>query len=202
MEMTYEQVRENLKSGDVVLFSGKGFVSMVVRWFTSLCNGFRYTKFSHVGMVATDSERILIFESTQLKGKKGVQLNAMSERIKEYGGQCWVRHLACDRGESYHSTLSNYIQEMLGRKYERNLIELMGATSHLVQKLSDHDDHLKTVFCSELVCGGMKRQKHLPKSKPANFYDPQDFELNGVIDKHLCEAERPAKLSDVIKVML
>lgn len=130
MVMTYKQIRADLKSGDIVLFSGKGFVSMMVRWFTSLCNGFKRTKFSHVGMVATDSERVLIFESTQLDGKNGVQLNALSHRLKEYGGKCWVRHLSCERDEVYYSTLSNYIQEMLGRRYERNLIELMGAASN------------------------------------------------------------------------
>lgn len=42
--MKYSDIRHNLCTGDIVLFSGAGMVSNVIKWATR-------SKWSHVGMV-------------------------------------------------------------------------------------------------------------------------------------------------------
>ena len=85
---TYGQMRMGLKTGDIVLFSGKGGISDWIKWFSG-------SSWSHAGMVLNlpDWDMLLLFESTTLnsiedvksgRAVRGVQLVPLSERIKTY----------------------------------------------------------------------------------------------------------------------
>lgn len=97
MQQKYAEVRKNLKTGDIVLFSGKSAFSKLIR-LGSL------SKWSHVGVVmnlpeydfvtvweSTTSSRVEDVASGELK--MGVQLVPLSERVNTYNGDISVRHL-------------------------------------------------------------------------------------------------------------
>jgi len=61
----YTEVRDNLNTGDIVLFSGKGGISTAIKLFT-------HSKWSHVGMVfkVPNINMVLLWESTTLANIK------------------------------------------------------------------------------------------------------------------------------------
>ena len=82
----YRAIRPELRTGDVVLFSGRGVISGVVR----LLSGSRW---SHCGMVFQVSaiDALLVWESTSLTAipdattgriTNGVQLTLLSQRVQ------------------------------------------------------------------------------------------------------------------------
>ncbi|MDQ5908338.1 MAG: hypothetical protein QG599_429 [Pseudomonadota bacterium] len=88
--MRYETIRDQLKKGDVLLFSGKGGISEGIKFFT-------LSKWSHVGMVYRLEDphdangTVFCWESTTLNdladadsGKltQGVQRVELSERLE------------------------------------------------------------------------------------------------------------------------
>jgi len=87
----YHELRDELKTGDLILFSGKGAISNVIKLFSG-------GKWSHVGMVlrvpALD-DAVLLWESTTLSDipdieselpTKGVQVVPLSQRLSKYRG--------------------------------------------------------------------------------------------------------------------
>ncbi len=94
-------VREHVNTGDVVVFSGRGAVSSVIKRHTG-------SVWSHVGMaIWTDgfgsetSRRLLCIESTTLNElpdvtgeyRRGVQMTLLSQRIAAYDGAMWLSRL-------------------------------------------------------------------------------------------------------------
>ena len=94
---TYDEVRERLDTGDIVLFSGKGLISMGLK-IGALCT------WSHVAMAVRVKEPdvVLLYQTTPVckakdffegKLKNGVQINVMSEAVNGYNGTVAIRHL-------------------------------------------------------------------------------------------------------------
>ena len=94
---TYESVRDCLKTGDIVLFSGKGGISHAIKLTTN-------SMWSHVGMVLRlpRSQAVFLWESTTLTNlkdaidgrvKHGVQLVLLSDRLRTYDGEVSIRRL-------------------------------------------------------------------------------------------------------------
>lgn len=81
------------KPGDILLFSGEGFLSHLTKWFT-------WSNFSHVGVITP----LGLFESQKLSNipdidgifKKGVQIVNTDDRIRLYEGNVYYRKI---RGE-------------------------------------------------------------------------------------------------------
>ena len=94
--MKYEKLRTKLKTGDIVLFSGKGFVSWLIKWFTK-------SKWSHVGMAMRilDYDMVLLWESTRMTSVKdiygehhtGVRILPLSKALEKYKGSAGVRYI-------------------------------------------------------------------------------------------------------------
>jgi len=74
--MTYAEVRERAKNGDVLLLEGSGFVSKFIRVFTG-------QSISHVAALVWLEDGLFIAE--MIEGT-GYQLKPASERIKGYKG--------------------------------------------------------------------------------------------------------------------
>jgi hypothetical protein len=174
----YETLRKNLRTGDLVLFSGKGAMSHGIKLFTS-------SKWSHVGMVLKlpDTDTIFLWESTTLlnladaidgKRKKGVQLVLLSDRIKTYDGDASIRHL-----QNFSVSVSRYEKLMKLRKsfrnkpYEKSQIELL--KSAYDGPWGHNEEDLSSLFCSELVAEAYQCLGLISNKIPSNEFTPKDF---------------------------
>jgi hypothetical protein len=177
---TYLQIRGKLKTGDIVLFSGKGGVSDWIKLFSG-------STWSHVGMVLRlpQMDMVLLWESTTLsnlpdiesgKARKGVQLVPFSERIKMYKGDVAVRLLSKSITPQMETGLGKFRKKASRLKYEQNKIELI--RSAWDGPLGGNKENLSSVFCSELLAESYQRMgllKEPPTGWPSNEYTPRDF---------------------------
>ena len=83
----YSNVRNQMRPGDVIAFGGKGQFSEIIKFATR-------SEVSHVGVIFQVDRtgrqfKNLVIESTSLNGKSGVQINFMSQRVRNYEGEVW-----------------------------------------------------------------------------------------------------------------
>jgi hypothetical protein len=179
---TYNDVRAQLKTGDLLLFSGKGAVSNVIKLFSG-------GKWSHVGMVLRVpelSDAVLLWESTTLSDipdvetelpTKGVQIVPLSQRLSRYRGEVTLRALGKPITDAMFKKLAARRQELSRRPYEKGEMELLKAAWDYIGGASGGED-LSSVFCSELVAEAYQAMGLLdeyPKGLPSNEYTPVDF---------------------------
>ena len=190
----YKDIRDDLKSGDIVLFSGKGGVSEWIKWFTR-------SAWSHVGMVIKSEEigSVLLWESTTLsdltdiqtgKAVRGVQLVGMRDRVDTYSGEkIAVRQLSKSLSKEQIATLGSLRSKFAGKPYEESKIELLKAAADML--LPENREDLSSLFCSELVAEAYQRMGLLGEKKPSNEYTPEDFST---------QADKPLKLKENFKL--
>ena len=182
---TYDDVRNNLDTGDIVLFSGKGLISMGLK-IGALCI------WSHVAMVVRvrEPDVALLYQSTPvckakdfMDGvlKNGVQINVMSEAVKTYNGKVAIRHLSVARTPEMLSGLSRFRQEVKNRPYEARIIDMVKAVWD--GPLGHVDEDLSSLFCSELVAEAYQHMGLLPSNesggKESSEYTPKNFSEEG-----------------------
>ncbi len=176
--MKYSEIRDKLRTGDIVLFSGKGLVSTVIKRFTR-------SPWSHVGMVirSIELDMLLLWESTTLSKvkdvrsdtlKQGVQLVALGERISAYDGTVAVRQLedTCVNGKRLEA-LKEFRAEIKDRPYEESKLELL--KSAYDGPFGHNEEDLSSIFCSEMVAEAYQRMGFLTEDTSSNEYDPADF---------------------------
>ena len=171
----YAEIRDSLKTGDIVLFSGQSQVSGILKWF-------KRSKWSHVGMVVKlpQFDAIMLWESTLLSSATdvetgmpslGVRLVPLSQRI---GGEVAIRRLEnVVLSQEDIDKLSALRVELRGRPYERNPVELFKSVWDL--PFGRNEEDLSSVFCSELVAEAYQALGLLPEEQPSNEYTPADF---------------------------
>lgn len=176
--MNYQDIRQQLKMGDIVLTSGKTLFSQAIRWMTR-------SHWSHVGMVvrAEQWDFVLLWESTtgarikdveSTKISHGVQLVPLSERLKAYDGGFAIRQLSRPLTENETETLSRFRHEVSGRTFDYNVIELLKAAWDSGIMSDNHED-LSCLFCSELIAETFQALGFLDENRPSNEYVPSDF---------------------------
>lgn len=182
--MKYEDIRNQLKTGDILLFSGKSGISEGIKFFT-------VSKWSHVGMVYRfDDPRdakgsIFCWESTTLSnledadtGKltKGVQRVELSERLERCfssGYEISVRPLSKALTDDMIKALNYFRHEVSGRPYELDKIQLLKSAYDKI--FGENKEDLSSLFCSELVAEAYQRMGLLTEKTPSNEYTPKDF---------------------------
>ncbi len=194
LPVKYSEIRNELKSGDMILFSGGGFVSRMIQMFTR-------SQWSHVGLVIKDDwwDMLLLWESTTLSKiktvhgniRQGVAIRPLSEVIENYDGQVGVRQLTFPLTDAQELTIGELRQEFKGRDYEQNKSELFKSAYDFIGGRNEED--LSSLFCSELVAEAYQRVNFLDEVKPSNEYTPADLaELSLDI--------RWNRFSDIIKI--
>lgn len=178
MTVAYQSMRSQLRTGDIVLFSGKGGISTGIKWGT-------LSKWSHVGMVLRlpEYDFVTVWESTTLsttidldskQPRKGVQLVPLSARVSGYDGDIAVRRLTGVADDDVNvDELMNLRKEISGRPYEQSKIELI--KSAYDGPLGRNAEDLSSLFCSELVAEAYQRMGLLADGVPSNEYTPADF---------------------------
>ncbi len=155
--MTYDSLRDVVSTGDLVLFSGRGFVSDIIKRVT-------HSEWSHVGMVVRaevlGQSAVLLWESTTLcdvpdiehgHGIKGVQLVSLSKRVATYAGRMAVRHLRGPRPLGMGIGFMQAHDAFHEMPYEQRLISLAFAGIGLpAADVAPRD--AASLFCSEVMC--------------------------------------------------
>lgn len=183
MKGMYSDVRHMLKTGDLVFFSGEGFVSNLIKIVTR-------SQWSHVGMVVRldELDSVLLWESTTLSNaedidgtyKHGVQLVSLSDRINLYRGEVAYRLIDFDRTPEQLSALGALRAELKDRPYERSLSELVESAFDWFGPENTPD--LSSCFCSEIVAAALQKIGLLSSVKPSNEFTPSDLVAVPLID--------------------
>ncbi|TPW16851.1 MAG: hypothetical protein FD126_3788 [Elusimicrobia bacterium] len=131
----YSDVRSRLATGDLVLFSGAGFFSGLLKWVIG-------ARWSHVGVVVRTPSfpgRVMLWEATTLanladaetgRSAAGVQLVPLSERLTLYEGEFKLRVLQPAVTPGMEAALEARRRELTGRPYEESKLELLRAAWH------------------------------------------------------------------------
>lgn len=182
----YSDVRSELKTGDLVLFSGASFFSSVIKWAVG-------GKWSHVGVVVrlpSLPERVLLWESTTLadlpdvetgRAAAGVQLVYLSDRLASYAGEFKLRALDKPVTPEMEGALARRRAQLSGRPYEADELELFNAAFDAWFPQLERE-RLHSLFCSELVAEAYQAMGLLPEppqGPPSNEYTPHDFARRG-----------------------
>ena len=198
MTAEYHDLREELQTGDLVLWSGKGKFSAIIKAGT-------FCKWSHVGIIVNLKAYnfVTMWESTtggctyDLESgviRNGVQLVPLSARVQEYSGDIAIRKLYGPNKQRdwFHEdqlqSLWKLRKDLRNKPYYNpdgdNPGDLEDSTWK--QKLElfkavydgiwgDNKEDLSGVFCSELVAEAYKCLGLLPQEIPSNEYTPADF---------------------------
>ena len=172
----YDEIRADLSTGDIVLFSGRSFGSRLIQRATRC-------RWSHVAMAVRVPEYdfVCLWESTtggqveDLRSgrvRRGVQLVPMSERVRQYEGRIAVRHRAGGPRVYTPKVIAELRAELRGRPYEESMIDLACAA---LEGSHGGEEDLSSLFCSELVAEAYQRLGLLPDDPPSDTYTPADF---------------------------
>ncbi len=195
----YDEIRPHLRTGDIVLFSGKGGMSSLIRAFTD-------SEVSHEGMVIRhrNIDQVELYESTTLSNLtkfKGVQIVSLRDRILTYKGEIWIRRLhGFDFNTKRKQQLNHFIAEHKGKHYEKNMFEMLGSSCRWIYNRPD----MSTIFCSELIAALWMTWGILSTGLPANEYTPADFAIRpdsvtyGIGEKEVLLS--PTILAPMIKI--
>lgn len=193
--MKYQDLRDQLKTGDILLFSGKSGISEGIKFFT-------LSKWSHVGMVykfespLDPKGSVFCWESTTLSNVKdadtgkltrGVQRVELSERLERcfaQGYEISVRPLSKALTDEMIQALNLFRHDVSGLPYEKNKIELLIAAYDGIFGESKEED-LSSLFCSELVAEAYQKMGLLTEEIPSNEFVPKDFSSERVLKLQL-----------------
>jgi hypothetical protein len=142
-QRSYQEIRREIRTGDVLLFQGRSPLSMVIRWGTD-------SPYSHCGIAAWWEHRLFVFESVG----RGVHIVPVSRAVHSYDGRVdWWQVKPEFRPSVDLPTLVREAQTELGKPYaKRSLIRL--AWRLLIgqyRNLPDRRKRAPALFCSQYV---------------------------------------------------
>jgi len=158
----YQQIRSQIKTGDIIGFSGKGLFSNVIKAGT-------LSKISHVGLVLGNSfdgirDSVLIIESTTLSKRKdllagdsrrGVQIHMLSEYVNGgYNGDIYWFPLKKSLNKEQKERMTKWLLEIHREKISYDEKQVIKAGLDIFDKwlpFFKNKDDLRKLFCSELV---------------------------------------------------
>ena len=165
-----------VRSGDLLLFSGRGLSSWLVRMFTR-------SRWSHIGMVVElpGHPQPLLLESTLFNESAdvvlgrpvaGVVLVSLAEKLDNYKGDVALRRRCGSAlGGRQQRLLEKMLARLMHRPYKHYLL------CHLLEYLGGgaRRQDLSGLFCSELVAEIYRRLGWLPGDIRASNFVPGHF---------------------------
>lgn len=156
----YEQYRPQIKTGDVIAFSGTSGFSGFIRLFTK-------SQYSHVGIVIKSEtemfgDTLFLCESTTELGTtnadgrqviKGVQTHFLSQRLAMYQGGAWIFPLKESLAPEGSQKMVNWLRNIYAKAVPYDSVQIFGAGLDSIENafgLQNKPDYNR-LFCSELV---------------------------------------------------
>ncbi len=171
----YEEIRLQIKDGDVLLYRGKGIITRMIRWVT-------HSEYSHAGIAVWWNERLMVMEAVM----KGVRISPLSRNIYQHKGN--VEWFSCKKeiSEEDRQRMVIFAQEELGKSYARWRALLLGLKVLLKRDLSKKDE-LRTedkLFCSQYVAQTYNSiGLDLKKNREDRFMSPGDIARSPLLER-------------------
>ena len=171
------QMEHMVEHGDILLFHSDNINSKVQRFVTN-------SEFDHVAiLVRLEDGKAAVLEAT---GGSGVEINLWEDFIRRGWVDIFVRmcyrKLSCRRDTAFNISLSNFINENVGKKYEitvEKLFKLNSLIPDFLKGSPTQEEKAKkeyeTFFCSELVAACYKACGIITHSKACSQYWPVTF---------------------------
>lgn len=175
----YDDVRDHLKTGDVVLFRGEGTLALAVL-VAQVMQGYHLpdARVTQVGLVVKDSfyDTLQVWESTTLISgtlrRSGIQISLLRERIRGFHGEVLVRRLSQPLSSQQLSELATFRRDMRGRGYEGRWHELLGVA--VDKRINFGISELNALHSTELLIEFFQRSGLLSKP-PSDNISPAQF---------------------------
>ncbi|MEQ9356265.1 MAG: hypothetical protein RLP97_13155 [Coleofasciculus chthonoplastes F2-STO-03] len=161
----YESVRDRIKTGDVIAFSGRLCISHLNQWVTQ-------SPYSHVAMVLEVEmgggfgKSVLIIESAApqterdpigRKAIKGVQINWLSRRLDMYKGKAWWLPLQEPIAPDQLLKMQMWLRQTYNERRPFDTLQAAKAGVILLNRLGlGNKLDLSALFCSELVTAALQ----------------------------------------------
>ena len=177
---SYQDLREQLRTGDLLLFRGNRLLSGVIERLSD-------SPYSHVAIVARWHDRVVAFQADL----RGVEVLPASTMVCKYSGKVdwWALKQELRDGPFKAEQLFNTALTLLGVKYGYLRLVELGLRIMLGRTLNPKDAHATpdSLFCSEFVsrCYRNASGDLLDVNKTANdaSTSPSDFATSGFFEK-------------------
>lgn len=152
-----------LFTGDILLFRGGTYISWLLEYFG-------HSKYSHVGMIVKNptfinpylENGLYVLESTtptipEVEDglmKTGVQMHHIDDVLRTFPkGSVYVRHVQCERDETFYTTFKEIHDSVHGKPYDMNIYDWACAKLNIEYPLPVDDAYRKTntFWCSALA---------------------------------------------------
>lgn len=182
----YTPHRNQMKTGDLIIFSGTSFVSEVIRWKTN-------SPYSHVGMVLDTfhnegfGQSIMVIESTSLidipdiqtkEIVKGVQLHWLSKRINAYKGSIFWAPLHEPLSHDGTIIMQQWLRSKHNARVSYDYAQAIGAGLDFFDDFGlENEPDFSTLFCSELVAKALQKARIISEA-----YNPSEMTPQNIVD--------------------
>lgn len=173
--LTYNEVRLQIKNGDVIMYTEKKILSRLISWLTR-------SSHSHAGIAIWWNERLMVMEAVM----RGVRIAPLSRNIYQHKGK--VEWFSCKKEISEEDRLRMVIfaQEELGKSYARWKAMLFGLKVLFKRDLSKKDELRmeNKLFCSQYVAQIYNSiGLDLKKNREDRFMSPGDIAKSPLLEK-------------------
>ena len=171
----YEEVRLQIKNGDVIMYTGKKNFARLISWLTR-------SPYSHAGIAVWWNERLMVMEAVM----RGVTIAPLSHNIFQHHRN--VEWFTCKKEISEEDRLKMVIfaQEELGKSYARWKAVLFGLRVLFKRDLSKKDELRmeNKLFCSQYVARIYNSiGLDLKKNREDRFMSPGDIAKSPLLGK-------------------
>ena len=149
----YKNIRDELQTGDVVIFGGHYLLSKIIRFAT------RFPA-SHVATIIRDGDRIRFVEASEgdmYPEREGVIISYFSNSIPFYKGDIWIARLSDEVRKKIDSQkLYDFLLDQIGKGYDYSNMKFAGLDKLDKYFITYNKENWSNLFCSELVAAGLK----------------------------------------------
>jgi len=178
-QVVFGEIKERIRVGDVIAFSGKKRFSRLIRLATR-------SIISHVGIVCQAGQSVEVIESVSLKPNGegggetgGVQCRALGRRAESYDGMMWWLPLNADARTRFDpEKFTEFLQSAKVKKYDmpqaiRAVLDLIDDNPFFDLTTYNQKD-FNEFFCSELAAAALQAAGVIQNINPSEV-TPSDL---------------------------
>jgi hypothetical protein len=174
-KIRYEDIRSQIKNGDVLMFKGRYLHSSIIRWLMG-------SPYSHAGIAVWWNRRLMVMEAVG----RGVGILPLSRKIGSYRGDVEWFCSKKEIPERDRLTMILFAQEELGKSYARWREILFGWKILFRRDLSEKDELRREnkLYCSQYVAQIYNSiGLDLKKNREDRFMSPGDIARSPLLEK-------------------